>query len=53
MDVVQGIGSITLVMHDGTKLIVKDVSYFPELKRNVISLGSLDHLGYTFKAQES
>lgn len=39
-------------MHDGTRSILKDVRYVPELKSNQISLDILDLLGYTFKAEK-
>lgn len=45
-------GSIKLEMHDRSVFILTDVRYVSELKRNLISLGNLDQLGYTFKAQE-
>lgn len=49
---VHGIGSIKLKMNDGSVFTLKNVKYVPEIKRNLISLGNLDQLGYTFKAQE-
>lgn len=45
------IGTIRLILHDGTQKILKDTRYVPELKRNLISLGALDQSGYSFKAQ--
>lgn len=47
---VRGIGSIRFKMHDGTEKLINNIRYVPELKRNLISLGVLDQLGYTFKA---
>ena len=46
---VKGIGSVKLKMADGTMKILKDVRYIPELKRNLISLGTLDTSGYEIK----
>lgn len=49
---VQGIGSITLRMYDETHQILEDVRYLPELERNLISLGALDHSGHKLKAEK-
>ncbi|PON84723.1 hypothetical protein TorRG33x02_194270, partial [Trema orientale] len=47
-----GIGSIRVKMHDGFERLLQDVRYIPELKRNLISLGTLDAKGYTYKAEK-
>lgn len=49
---VQGIESITLRMYDGTHQTLKGVRCVLGLKRNLISLGALDHTGHTFKAEK-
>jgi len=46
-----GLGSIILKMSDGTQHTLTDVRHIPDLKRNLISLGTLDALGYNFKSQ--
>lgn len=40
--VVHGIGNIKLRMHDGSLRILTEVRYIPQLKRNLISLGTLE-----------
>lgn len=45
---IRGIGEVRL--HDSTELLLSDVRYVPELKRNLISLGALDNIGCTFKS---
>ena len=47
---IQGVGDITLKLHDGKVRILTDVRYVLDLKRNLISLGTLDELGFTYKA---
>ncbi|XP_019057165.1 PREDICTED: uncharacterized protein LOC109116374, partial [Tarenaya hassleriana] len=42
-----GIGSIRLRCHDGTTRILTEVRYVPNLKKNLISLGTLESKGYT------
>lgn len=39
---VKGIGSVRLKMKDGSVKRIHDVRYIPEVKRNLISLGSLE-----------
>ena len=48
---VQGIGDIYLKMHDNKIRMLTNVRYVPRLKRNLISLGTLDELGYSYKAE--
>ncbi|PKU72844.1 Retrovirus-related Pol polyprotein from transposon TNT 1-94 [Dendrobium catenatum] len=48
---VVGIGSIAVKMHDGHVRILKDVRHVPDLKRNLISLGTLDDSGYIFRSE--
>lgn len=49
---IQGIGSIRLKMNNGTEMILREVRLVPELRRNLIYLGSLDQDGYNFKIDE-
>ena len=49
---VEGIGSIALRMYDGMVRVFNNVRYVPNLKRNLISLGTLDEEGYTYKAEK-
>lgn len=41
-----GTGSIPLQRSSGQKTSISEVMYFPELKRNLISIGMLDRQGY-------
>ncbi|XXG70306.1 hypothetical protein AAC387_Pa06g3094 [Persea americana] len=47
---VVGIGVIKIKMHDGIVRTLSDVRHIPELKKNLISLGTLDSNGCTYKA---
>ena len=46
-----GLGTVRLKLHDGKERLLKEVRHVPELKRNLISLGMLDQLGYTLKVE--
>ena len=48
---VQGIGNIILKLHDNKIRTLTEVRYVPGLKRNLISLGTLDELGFSYKAE--
>lgn len=48
---IKGVGSIRIRMHDGVDRLLKNVRYVPELKRNLIKLGTLDSRGCTFKCE--
>jgi len=48
---VKGIGNITFKMHDNKLRVLTNVRYVPGLKRNLISLGTLDELGYSYTAE--
>ena len=48
---IKGIGDISFKMHDNNIRMFTRVRYVPELKRNLISLGTLDELGYAYKAE--
>ena len=39
-----------LRLHDGAERVLQQVRYIPGLKRNLISLGTLDAKGYSYKA---
>jgi hypothetical protein len=43
-----GIGAVRIMMHDGTVKTLKNVRHVPNLKRNLIFLGTLDTLGYKY-----
>ncbi|CAL2253804.1 unnamed protein product [Prunus armeniaca] len=47
---VKGTGIIKVKMHDGTVKMLGMVRYIPKLHKNLISLGTLDKNGYSFKA---
>ena len=46
-----GIGTIKMKLEDGTSKILTGVRHVPELKRNLISPGTLDQQGYVFKGE--
>ncbi|XP_060673811.1 uncharacterized protein LOC132803961 [Ziziphus jujuba] len=48
---VEGIGTIKLKLHDGVARTLSDVRYIPGLKRNLISLGTLNEHAYSYKAE--
>nr|GFC04659.1 zinc finger, CCHC-type [Tanacetum cinerariifolium] len=48
---IMGIGKVRVQMKDGLSFVLENVRYIPELKRNLISLGTLDREGYTVKLQ--
>ena len=41
----EGIGTVHIKMYDGIMRELKEVRYVPQLKRNLISFGSLKTLG--------
>ena len=43
-------GTVRTKMHDGIERLLQQVRYIPSLKRNLISLGTLDKRGYEYKA---
>ncbi|KAL1536503.1 Retrovirus-related Pol polyprotein from transposon TNT 1-94 [Salvia divinorum] len=45
---IEGIGSIRLRLADKSTKILTEVRYIPEVKRNLISLGTLERKGYAF-----
>ena len=48
---IKGICHISFKIHDNNVRILTHVRYVPGLKRNLISLGTLDELGYAYKAK--
>lgn len=48
---IKGEGTVRIRMYDGVDRILKNVRYVHELKRNLVSLGTLDSGGYTFKSE--
>nr|GFA14280.1 retrovirus-related Pol polyprotein from transposon TNT 1-94 [Tanacetum cinerariifolium] len=48
---IRGIGKVRLQIKDGLSFVLHNVRYIPELKRNLISLGTLEKEGYTVKLQ--
>ncbi|GKF16121.1 retrovirus-related pol polyprotein from transposon TNT 1-94, partial [Tanacetum coccineum] len=48
---IMGIGKVRVQMKDGSSFVLENVRDIPELKRNLISLGTLDREGYTVKLQ--
>ncbi|GKA92836.1 retrotransposon protein, putative, ty1-copia subclass [Tanacetum coccineum] len=48
---IRGIGKVRVQLKDGSSFVLHNVRYIPELKRNLISLGTLKKEGYTVKMQ--
>ncbi|KAJ0844964.1 putative RNA-directed DNA polymerase [Helianthus annuus] len=44
---IKGIGTISFKLNNGTVIDITNVRYIPELKRNLISLGTFEKKGYT------
>ncbi|GKD07102.1 retrovirus-related pol polyprotein from transposon TNT 1-94 [Tanacetum coccineum] len=48
---IRGIGKVMIQLRDGSSFVLHTVRYIPELKKNLISLGTLEKEGYTIKLQ--
>ncbi|GJX23323.1 retrotransposon protein, putative, ty1-copia subclass [Tanacetum coccineum] len=48
---IRGIGKVRLQLKDGSSFVLHNDRYIPELKRNLISLETLEKEGYTVKLQ--
>ncbi|GJR86957.1 retrovirus-related pol polyprotein from transposon TNT 1-94 [Tanacetum coccineum] len=48
---IKGTGKVGVQMKDGSSFVLENVRYIPELKRNLLSLDTLDREGYTMKLQ--
>ncbi|KAG8475483.1 hypothetical protein CXB51_032327 [Gossypium anomalum] len=48
---IAGVGTIKVKMFDGVIRKLSDMRHIPELKRNLISLGTLDSKGYRYTAE--
>ncbi|GJT58860.1 retrovirus-related pol polyprotein from transposon TNT 1-94 [Tanacetum coccineum] len=48
---IKGIGKVMVQLKDGSSFVLHNVRYILELKRNLISLGTLEKEGYTVKLQ--
>ncbi|GKC83427.1 hypothetical protein Tco_1139144 [Tanacetum coccineum] len=48
---VRGAGKVQVHMRDGSSFVLDNVRYIPELRRNLISLGTLEKEGFTVKMQ--
>ncbi|GJS83328.1 retrovirus-related pol polyprotein from transposon TNT 1-94 [Tanacetum coccineum] len=48
---IRGTRKVRVQMKDGSSFVLENVRYIPELKRNLISLGTLDREGYIVKLQ--
>lgn len=46
---VVGIGTVKIKMFDGIVRVLMDVRHVPDLRKNLISLGTLDSKGYTYR----
>jgi hypothetical protein len=47
---ISGIGSVQIKVHDSTFKTLTNVRYVPKMKRNLISLGTLEAMGFKFSA---
>ncbi|GKC51365.1 zinc finger, CCHC-type containing protein, partial [Tanacetum coccineum] len=50
---IKGTGKLKIQLHNGSSFILEDVRYVPRLRRNLITLGTLEKEGYTVKMQMS
>ncbi|GJV66202.1 retrovirus-related pol polyprotein from transposon TNT 1-94 [Tanacetum coccineum] len=48
---IRGIGKVRVQLRDGSSFVLNNVRYIPKLKRNLISLGTLEKKGFTVKMQ--
>ena len=48
---IEGIDTISMKMFDGIVRTLKDVRYIPTLKRNLVSHGELDDIGFFWRAE--
>nr|GEW98980.1 retrovirus-related Pol polyprotein from transposon TNT 1-94 [Tanacetum cinerariifolium] len=48
---IRGIGKVRVQLKDRSSFMLHNVRYIPELKRNLISLGTLEKVGYSVKLQ--
>ena len=48
---VKGIGTVRIKMHNEVEKVLINVRFIHELKRNLISLGMLDDLGYVIRVE--
>ncbi|GJY51349.1 retrovirus-related pol polyprotein from transposon TNT 1-94, partial [Tanacetum coccineum] len=48
---IRGLGKLRVQVRDGSSFVLHNVRCIPELKRNLISLGTLEKEGYTVKLQ--
>lgn len=49
---VAGKGAVRIKMHDGVIRTLSDVRHVPDLKKNLISMGTLDALGYKYTGSD-
>ncbi|GKC14815.1 hypothetical protein Tco_1011597, partial [Tanacetum coccineum] len=49
--IIKGTGNVKIQLYDGSSFILEDVKYVLELRRSLISLGTLEKEGYTMKMQ--
>ena len=46
-----GMGTIKIKMSDGVVRTLEEVRYIPNMRKNLISLGTLDSKGYNYKSE--
>jgi hypothetical protein len=47
-----GLGTVKIMMFDGIVMILNNVRYVPDLKKNLISLATLDSLGCDYSTKD-
>ena len=45
-----GMGTIKIKMSDGVVRTLEEVRHIPDMRKNLISLGTLDSKGYSYKS---
>ncbi|XP_042021346.1 uncharacterized mitochondrial protein AtMg00300-like [Salvia splendens] len=49
---IRGVGNVKLRLNDGSVKVLSEVRFIPEVKRNLISLGTLERRGYLFISEK-
>lgn len=49
---VRGVGTVRIKNEDGSMFLLTGVRYIPEMDRNLLSVGTMEELGYIFESKE-
>ena len=49
---VRGVGTVRIKNEDGFMFLLTGVRYIPEMDRNLLSVGTMEELGYSFASKE-